>query len=187
MAFRLSLGHLQERHCNTSISLVDAIANLRDIFESWHLTAPPAFLPTHSPLPAHPSVPPHEPPRVCSPAPPTPGHPRLPGSAWSPPPMPAASTMSSPTPSAPHFQATPQRLNFSNVPSPRVMIEPQAPSPRVVIKSRHLLALPSPVIPTRKPISHRTRSRAPAPLALFAAGRPLHKCVTYHIPIAKSV
>jgi hypothetical protein len=124
---------------------------------------------------------------LCSPAPPTPGRPRLPVSAWNPPPMPAASTMASPALIAPCFQATPQWLDFSNAPSPRVMIEPQAPSPRVVIKSWHLSALPLLVIPTRKPISHRTHSRAPAPLALFTAGWPLHKCVTYHIPTAKSV
>ncbi len=65
----------------TSISQVDAIANLRDIFESWRLTAPLAFLPTRSPLPAHPSVPPHELKRVCLPVPPTPDCPRLPVSA----------------------------------------------------------------------------------------------------------
>jgi hypothetical protein len=57
----------------TSISQVDAIPNLRDIFESWCLTAPPAFLPTCSPLPGCPSMLPHEPPRVCLPLLPTPG------------------------------------------------------------------------------------------------------------------
>jgi hypothetical protein len=103
------------------------------------------------------------------------------------PPMPAASTMSSPIPIAPCFQAMPQWLDFSNTPSPRVVIEPQAPSPRVVIESRHLSVLPLLVLPTRKPISHRTCSRAPASLALFTDGQPLHKCVTYHIPTAKSV
>jgi hypothetical protein len=132
-------------------------------------------------------MPPHEPPRVCLPTPPTPGCPWLPVFAWSPPPMPAASTMSSPAPSVPCFQAAPQRLDFSNAPSPRVMIEPQAPSPRVVIESWHLSALPLPVIPTREPISHCTCSRAPAPLVLFTAGRPLHKCVTYQIPTAKPI
>jgi hypothetical protein len=101
--------------------------------------------------------------------------------------MPAASTMSSPALSAPRFQATPQRLNFSNTPSPRVLIEPQVPSPRVMIESWHLSALPPLVLPTCKPISHCTHFRAPAPLALFTAGQPLHKCVTYHIPTAKSV
>ncbi len=148
---------------------------------------PLAFLTTRSPLPARPSVPPHEPPRVCLLVPPTLGCPRLPVSAWSPPSLPAASTMSSPALSTPHFQATPQQLDFSNAPSPRVVIEPQALSPWVVIKSWHLSALPPPVLPNCKPISHRTRSRAPAPLVLFTAGQPLHKCVTYHISTAKSI
>ncbi len=61
------------------------------------------------------------------------------------------------------------------------------PSQRVVIEPWHLLSLPLPVLPNCKPISHSTRSRAPAPLALFNAGQPLHKCVTYHIPTVKSV
>ncbi len=126
---------------------MDAIANLQDIFESWHLIAPPAFLPTRSPLPGHPSMPPHEPPRVCLPLPPTPGCTRSPVSSWSPPPMPASSTLSSPALIPSCFQATPQRLDFSNVPSPRVVSKPQAPSPRVVIESRHLSALPPPVLP----------------------------------------
>jgi hypothetical protein len=129
----------------------------------------------------------HEPPRVCSLLPPTPGHTRSPVSSWSPSPRPAASTLSSPALVLPRFQATPQRLNFSNAPSPRVVSEPQALSPRVVIEPWHLISLPPPALPTRKPISHCTRSRAPAPLALFTAGQPLHKCVTYHIPTAKSV
>jgi hypothetical protein len=101
--------------------------------------------------------------------------------------MPAAATLSSPTLIPPCFQAIPQRLSFSNVPSPRVVSKPQVPSPRVVIESQHLLALPPLVLPTRKPISHCTRSCAPAPLALFTAGQQLHKCVTYHIPTTKSV
>jgi hypothetical protein len=141
--------------------------------------APLAFLPTRSPLPGSPSMPSHEPPRVCSPLPPTPGCTWLPVSSWSPPPMPAASTLSSYAPILPCFQATPQWLDFSNTPSPRVMSKPHGPSPRVVIESWHLLALSLLVHPTRKPI--------PAPLALFTAGQPLHKCVTYHIPTAKSV
>jgi hypothetical protein len=145
---------------------------------------PPAFLPTCSPLPGCPSMPPHEPLRVCLPSPLTPGCTRLP---VSPPPMPAASILSSPAPILPSFQATPQRLDFSNAPSPMVVSKPQAPSPRVVIESWHLLAPPSPVLPICKPISHRTRSRAQAQLALFTAGQPLHKCVTYHIPTAKFV
>jgi hypothetical protein len=118
---------------------------------------------------------------------PTPGHPWLPVPAWSPPPIPAASTTSSATPIAPCFQAMLQRLNFSNAPSPSMVSEPQVPSPRVVIKSRHLLALPPPVLPTREPISYRSRSRATDSLVLLTAGQSCHKCVTYHIPTAKSI
>ncbi len=164
-----------------------AITNLQDIFESWRLTAPSAFLPTCSSLPGHPSMPPYEPPRVSLLLLPTLGCTHLLVSSWSPPPMPAASTLSSTTPIPPHFQAMPLRLDFSNEPSPRVVSKPQAPSPRVVIESRHLLALPPRVLPTCEPISHCTCSRVPATLALFTAGQPLHKCVTYHIPTAKSV
>ncbi len=65
--------------------------------------------------------------------------------------------------------------------------EPWAPPPRVVIEPWHTLLLPPPVLPTRKPISHCTGSRAPAPLVLFTAGQPFYKCVTYHIPTAKSI
>jgi hypothetical protein len=171
----------------TSISQVDLIANLCNIFESWHLTAPPDFLPMCSPLPGRPSVPPHEPPRVCSPLLPTPDCTWSPVSSWSTPPMPAASALSSPAPIPPRFQATPQRLDFSNVPFPRVVSKPQVPSPRVAIESRHQLALFLLVLPTHKPISHCTHSRMPAPLALFTAGQPLHKWFTYHIITAKFV
>jgi hypothetical protein len=106
-------------------------------------------------------MPPHKPPRVIFLLLPTPSLPWSPVPSWSPPPRPAASTLSSPAPLPPHFQATPQRLNFSDAPSPKVAIEPWHPS-----------LLPPPVLSTRKPISHRTCSCAPAPLALFTAGQP---------------
>jgi hypothetical protein len=89
----------------TSISQVDAIANLQSIFESWRLCAPLAFWPSRTLLPGCPSMPPHEPQRVTSPLPPTPGLPRSPVPSWSPPPRPAASTLSSPAPVPPCFQA----------------------------------------------------------------------------------
>ncbi len=170
-----------------SVSQVDAIANLQDIFESWCLHAPLAFLPMRSPLPARPSVAPHEPPRVSSSLPLTLGLLWLLVPAWSPLPMPAASTLSSPAPVPPCFQATPQWLNFSDVPSPRVVSQPWVPSQRVVIEPWHLVSLPPPVLPTCKPISNCTCSRGPAPLALFTAGQPLHECVTYHVPTTKSI
>jgi hypothetical protein len=127
-------------------------------------------------MPGCPSVPTHESPRVISSLPPTRSLPRLPVPSWSPLPRPAASTLSSPAPGLPHFQATPQRLDFSN-----------ESSPRVVIELRHLLSLPPLVLPTCKPISHCTCSCAPAPLALFTTGQTSHECVIYHIPTTKSV
>ena len=49
--------------------------------------------------------------------------------------------------------------------------------------------IPLPSLPVREPIAHRTRARAPAPapLALFTAGKPLHECVTYQMPTAKTI
>ena len=160
----------------TIISQVDAIANLWDIFKSWHLLAPLACRPTHTPMPGHPSVSTHEPPRVISLPPPTPSPPQLPIPSGTPPPRPASSMLLLPAPAMPCFQATPQWLNFSGAPSPWVVIQPQHPLP-----------LPPQVFPTWKPISHCTRSRAPAPLALFTAGQLFHECVTYQIPTAISI
>jgi hypothetical protein len=97
------------------------------------------------------------------------------------------STLSSPARVPPCFQATPQRLNFSNAPSPRVVIEPWAPSPRVVIEPQHPLLLPPPVLPIREPISHCTRSHALAQPVPFTAGLPFQECVTYHILTTKFV
>ena len=51
----------------TSISQVEAITNLRDIFESWRLLAPPSFQPPRIPMPGRPRVPTQQPPRVVSP------------------------------------------------------------------------------------------------------------------------
>jgi hypothetical protein len=65
-------------------------------------------------------------------------------------------------------------------PGPRVLREPRQPD----VLPPH----PPPLsLPVRKPISHCTRSRAPAPLALFLAGWPYHEQVRYHIPTAKAL
>jgi hypothetical protein len=160
----------------TSISQVDAIANLWDILESWRLLSPPSFQPPRIPMPGRPRVPTQEPPRVASQPLPNPALPRLSISSWSPPPRPAASTLLSPACGQPPFQATPRCLDYSGAASPRVVVEPRQPSP-----------LPPPVPPAREPISHCTHSRAPAPLVLFTDGQTLHECVTYHMPTAKSV
>ena len=86
--------------------------------------------------------------------------------------------LSLPSPVQAPFQATPQRLNFTGTPSPRVGFSPQMPS-----------SIPPLSLPAREPVAHRTRSRAPAPapLALFTTGKPLHECVTYQMPTAKAI
>jgi hypothetical protein len=107
-----------------------------------------------------------------------PGPPNIIYPSLEPPPRPEAFTLLLPTPVPPPFQVMPRWLDFSGAPSLRVGIEPWQPLP-----------LPSPILPARKPISHCTRSRAPAlaPLALFTARRPLHESVTYQMPTAKTV
>ena len=161
MAFRLS---------PTSISQVKAITNLHDIFESWHLIAPPSFQPPQILMPGCPRVPTQEHPRLVLPLPPTPAYLISSSPSWSPQPRPAVSTLLSLTPVQPSFQATPQHeLNFTGAPSPRVGFAPRLPS---------LLPLLS--LPAQEPIAHCACSQAPAltPLALVTAGRPLHECVT---------
>ncbi len=113
----------------TSISQVEAITNLQDIFESWRLLAPPSFQPPPIPKSCRPRVPTQEPPRVVSPSPPTPARPIVTSPSWSPPPKPSGSMYLSPTPVQAPFQATPRRLNFTGTPSPRVGFSPQMPSP----------------------------------------------------------
>jgi hypothetical protein len=58
----------------------------------------------------------------------------------------------------------------------------------VVSKPQQPLLPPSaPVLPVWEPIAHRTRSRASAPLALFASGGWFHECVQFPILTAKSL
>jgi hypothetical protein len=63
----------------TSISQVEAITNLRDIFESWRLLVPPSFQPPRPriPMSGRPRVPTQDPPRVVLPSLPTPAHPTV--------------------------------------------------------------------------------------------------------------
>ncbi len=79
-------------------------------------------------------------------------------------------------------QAIPLWLDFADTraqPIPRVpLVSPPANS--------NPLPLPPVLLPIRKPISHCTRSRAQAPLALFTSVRPYHKQIKYHIPTAKA-
>ncbi len=129
-------------------------------------------------MPGRPRVPAQQPPRVVLPSPPTPARPIVSSPSWSPPPRPSGSTFLSPSPVQAPFQATPRCLDFTGTPSQRVGFSPQLPSP-----------IPPPSLPAREPIAHHTRARAPAPapLALFTAGKPLHECVTYQMPTAKAI
>jgi hypothetical protein len=111
-------------------------------------------------------------------SPPTLARPIVSSPSWSPPPRPSGSTFLSPSPVEAPFQASPRRLDFTGTPSPRVGLSPQLPLP-----------ITPPSLPAREPIAHRTHARAPAPapLALFTAGRPLQECVTYQMPTAKAL
>ena len=156
---------LKDAPLPTTITQHDAIANLRDLFESWRLLSPPPNIRARIPSPARPRVPDEALPRVATPS-------LSPSSAWTP--TPPASAFRSPVPSPLPFPVAPRRISFADSPLPPAV----APSPRVII---------APTIPPREPIAHRTRSRAPAPsLALFAGARPYHELVTYNIPTAKS-
>ncbi len=55
----------------TSMSQVEAIANLRDLFESWHLLGPPSSGQGRILSPGRPRVSTQQPPRVASPSSPT--------------------------------------------------------------------------------------------------------------------
>jgi hypothetical protein len=107
---------------------------------------------------------------------PSPSHPPTP-TRTSPPPAIAPRSICQLTPTV--GQATPRRLKFADTPAqpiPRVpSVSPPAKPPA-----------PPALLPICKPISHCTRSRAQAPLALFTYGRPYHEQVKYHIPPTKA-
>jgi hypothetical protein len=125
--FQVVAGVLTGAAPPTSISQLEAITNLRDIFESWCLLAPASFQPPWILMPGCPRVPStHEPPRVVAP---TPVHPIASSPSWSPPPKPAVSTLLSPTAVHLPVHATPQKLNFTGVPSSRVGFDPWLPLP----------------------------------------------------------
>jgi len=64
------LNALKKAPPPTSISQLDAIANLRDLFDSWRLLAPPSLARNRMPTPGRPRVEtPFELPRVSTPAP----------------------------------------------------------------------------------------------------------------------
>jgi hypothetical protein len=168
-------GALEDAPPPTTITQVKAIANLHDLFESWRLLG---LQPTNQARilsPRRSRVPNQELPRVATPllpsnmASPVPARTLPPGSA---------STIQIVLPVTPLFEVTPRWINFTDIPSPRMV----SPPPRVAIKPSS-----SSVLPPSEPIAHRTRPRADAPpLALFTGGRPYHEGITYRIPTAKT-
>jgi hypothetical protein len=143
-----------------------AITAFQEIFESWHLLAPPSLRPTCCPTPTRPRVNRYGSPRVASPSPPSTTPTLAPSTAVSPPPR-ATVTSLTPLLSSLTFHATPCHIDFGNAHSPRVVSKPQQP----------LLPPAALVLHVQEPISHRTRFRAPAPLALFASGWQYHEFV----------
>ncbi len=146
----------------TTISQLDALTNLRDLFESWHLLGLPLAGNNRGLAPGRL--------RVAAPElPPTPGvrTPMVGASplpTWLPPPPPASALGSQrPDPAI----VTPGRIVFANDPPPRVDI---IPPPRVANEP----SVP-PALPTREPIAHQTRSHASAHIALFAGRIPTPK------------
>jgi hypothetical protein len=164
----------------TTIYQLDALSNLRDVFESWRLLAPPLTGLPREPMPGRP--------RVVTPDTPRPQHiaaPRTnitPRSTWVPPP-PSISDLRQRRPDV--APVTPGRIMFANIPPPmRDAVPPPRvgilPPPRVAIEP----AVPhTPELPPRIPIAHRTRSCTNAPLALFSGQTPVY---AGYVPTPKS-
>jgi hypothetical protein len=145
----------------TTISQLEALTNLRDIFNSWRLLAPlPPGL-HRSPIPGHPRV-------RNEPSDPRPEHvslprvARMPGPSWLLPPQ--AASNSRPRPLFDTTPLTPRQMRFTADTPPRVAVQP---SPQVPAPATHVEPLPS-ALPPRIPIAHCTRSHTNANLALFA-------------------
>jgi hypothetical protein len=117
----------------------------------------------------------HDSPRVCATSPPSTSPTWSPSTAMRPPLQPAMTSLT-PALSTLTFHVTHCHLVFGNDQLPRVVSKPQQPS----------LPPSAPILQVREPIAHHTRSRAPAPLALFASGVRFHECIQYRIPTAKS-
>jgi len=164
----------------TTISQLDALFNLRDVFESWRLLAPPPTGLPREPMPSRPRVVTPDTPllqRIASP--------RMnvtPWSTWAPLPRSISDLRQRRTDAAP---VTPRRITFADIPPPTRHVVPPpgvgiSPPPRVAIKPAVPLA---PALPPRIPIAHRTKSRANAPLALFSGQTPVY---AGYVPTPKS-
>jgi hypothetical protein len=161
----------------TSMSQVEAIANLRDLFESWCLLGPPSSGQGRILSPGHPRVSIQEPPRMAPPSFPMVVPP--PWTEWTPSPRSVLSTQV-PLPVHSPIQVTPRHIAFDETPPPRVATPPS--SPRTVIEPR-----PPRALLHMSPIAHRTRACAKAPLALFTSSRPCRNGISYHIPTSKTL
>jgi hypothetical protein len=162
-------GALKDAPPPTTITQVKAIANLRDLFKSWQLLGPQPTNQACILSPGRPRVPNQELPRVATPllpsnmASPAPARTLPPGSA---------STIQIVCPVTPLFHITPCWITFTDIPSPRMV----SPPPRVAIEPSS-----SSVLPPRKPIAHKIRSRAIAPpLAFFCRWLPISR--RHHLP-----
>ncbi len=158
-------GTLKDVPPPTSISQMEAIANLWDLFESWRSLGPPPTIHGHVLSPGRLRVA-IELPRVATPLLPTLA--ATPALAWTPPPQPAC-FLQPPLPVPHAVHVIPRRIIFDDVPLPRVTNKPRPPI----------------LLPPRSSIAHRTRSCTNALLALFAGCRLYHNEVSYHIPTAK--
>ncbi len=169
-------GAIQGAPSPTSVSQLKAVTSLQEIFKSWRVLALPSLPPTRRSAPSPPRVNLRKSTRVVAALPPSTSPTWSPSTAVRPPPQPATTSLT-PVASAPTFHVTPCQLVFGNDHSPRVVSAFQ----------QSLLPPAAPVLPVREPIAHRTKSRAPAALALFASGGQFHECVQYGIPTAKSL
>ncbi len=156
----------------TSMSQVEAIANLRDL-----LLGPPSSEQGRILSPGRPRVSIQEPPRMASPSSPMVVSP--PQTEWTPPPRSVSSTQV-PLPVHSPIHVTPRHITFDDTPPPGVATPPSLP--RAVIKPRPPCALPH-----MSPIAHRTRACAKGPLALFTSSCPCRDVISYHIPTAKTL
>jgi hypothetical protein len=161
----------------TTISQLDAITQLRDLFKSWHQLAPPTIQQLRILTPGRPRVVLPESPRVV----PSPTI-HLPTTS------PYLASCLHPLP-RPTFQATHRCITFTNEQSPRVPTPMlPAPAPRVEPLARppasNVELSPKPTttgttLPIRVPIAYCTRSRV-VPQANLSIHPPFHPHLVHY-------
>jgi hypothetical protein len=121
---RVVSGTLKDAPPPTSIFQMEDIANLWDLFESWHSLGPPSTAHRHVLAPGRPRVA-IKLPRVATPSSPTVAASPVP--ALTPPPQPAS--FLHPLPPIPHsVHVTPHHITFDDDPLPRVTNSPDRSS-----------------------------------------------------------